>query len=207
MNFQIKFISIITFLEGNWTGKIFVIFFKFLPLNMSSIFINSDCKIRMLTWNSWSDFNMVYSFSLLLKGFFKLLKSLASFKCIVTNNMQYIHMTKKNMCSWDQADELKLCGPKNVLLRILKKTWIIITLNVSFMKFSCILIFHFLQYYEAVKRKNADTKCKMIALFQKIYLKSIFRSGREDAQYSLGKILTLYFVLQETGFELFLFCF
>ena len=88
---------------------------------MSSIFINSDCKIRMLTWNSWSDFNMVYSFSLLLKGFFKLLKSLASFKCIVTNNMQYIHMTKKNMCSWDQADELKLCGPKNVLLRILKK--------------------------------------------------------------------------------------
>ena len=114
---------------------------------------------------------------------------------------------KKNMCSWDQADELKLCGPKNVLLRILKKTWIIITLNVSFMKFSCILIFSFLQYYEAVKRKNADTKCKMIALFQKIDLKSIFRSGREEVQYNLGINLTLNFVLQETGFELFLFCF
>ena len=165
-------------------------FFKFVPLNMSSIFINSDCKIRMLTWNSWSDFNMVYSFSLLLKGFFKLLKSLASFKRIVTNNMQYIHMTKKNMCSWDQADELKLCGPKNVLLRILKKTWIIITLNVSFMKFSCILIFSFLQYYEAVKRKNADTKCKMIALFQKIDLKSIFWSRREEVHYNLGKVST-----------------
>ena len=97
---------------------------------------------------------------------------------------------KTCVSSWDQADELELRGPRNSWGYVFKKTWIIITLNVSFMKFSCILIFSFLQYYEAVKRKNADTKCKMIALFQKIDLKSIFWSRREEVHYDLGKVST-----------------